>query len=116
MPGYGNAPILSDLLAGKIADPVEQKAHDYWIAINSIDKWLALMPGTPEPIVTAYRTAMSATAVDPEFDELRHKLSDDVVVVPHRTIEDVIRRIAATSNEAIAYQKVLLRGQVLDVP
>ena len=116
MPGYGDAPLLSDMLVGKIADPVAQKAYDYWIAINAIDKWLALMPGTPEPVVAAYRAAMTATAQDPEFEDLRRKLSDDVIVVPYQTIEDIIRRIAATSDEAIDYQKVLLRGQGLDVP
>jgi hypothetical protein len=116
MPGYGDAPLLSDLLRGKIADPVAQQAYDYWININSIDKWLALMPGTPEPVVAAYRAAMTATARDPEFDELRRKLSDDVIVVPYGTIEDVIRRIAATPDTAIDYQKVLLRSQGLEVP
>jgi tripartite-type tricarboxylate transporter receptor subunit TctC len=116
MPGYGDAPLLSDLLHGKISDPVAQKAYDYWININAIDKWLAVMPGTPEPIVAAYRQAMADTARDPEFDELRRKLSDDVIVVPYETIEDVIRRIAATPDDAIEYQKVLLRAQGLDVP
>lgn len=116
MPGYGDAPLLSDLLRGRIGDPIAQKAYDYWININSIDKWLALMPGTPEPIVAAYREAMAATAHDPEFEEMRKKLSDDVIVVPYQTIEAVIRRIAATPDEAIQYQKVLLRTQGLDVP
>ncbi|HTI86674.1 MAG TPA: tripartite tricarboxylate transporter substrate-binding protein [Alphaproteobacteria bacterium] len=116
MPGYGDAPLLSDLLQGRIADPTAQKAYDYWINVNAIDKWLALMPGTPDPIVAAYRKAMADTARDPEFDELRRKLSDDVIVVPYETIEDVIRRIAATPDDAIEYQKVLLRSQGLDVP
>jgi tripartite-type tricarboxylate transporter receptor subunit TctC len=116
MPGYGDAPLLSDLLHDKISDPVAEKAYDYWININAIDKWLAVMPGTPEPIVAAYRQAMADTARDPEFDELRRKLSDDVIVVPYETIEDVIRRIATTPDDAIEYQKVLLRAQGLDVP
>jgi hypothetical protein len=116
MSGYGDARLLSNLLQDKIADPVAQRAYDYWININSIDKWLALIPGTPSPVIAAYREAMDATARDPEFDELRKKLSDDVIVVPHQTIEGIIRRIAATPNEAIEYQKVLLRRQGLDVP
>jgi hypothetical protein len=116
MPGYGDAPLLSDLIRGKIGDPIAEKAYDYWIDINSIDKWLALMPGTPAPIVTAYREAMAETARDPEFEEFRKKLSDDVVVVPYQNVENAIRRIAATSDEAIRYQKVLLRTQGLDVP
>ena len=40
----------------------------------------------------------------------------DVIIVPYLTIETTIRRIAETPDDAIAYQKVLLRGQGLDVP
>jgi hypothetical protein len=116
MPGYGDAPLLSELIRGKIGDPVAEKAYDYWIAVNAIDKWLALMPGTPAPIVAAYRKAMAETARDPEFDAFRRKLSDDVIVVPYQTIEETIQRIAATPDEAIRYQKLLLRTQGLDVP
>jgi tripartite-type tricarboxylate transporter receptor subunit TctC len=116
MPGYGDAPLLSDLIRGKIADPVAEKAYDYWININAIDKWLALMPGTPEPIVNAYRKAMADTARDPEFEQMRKTLSDDVIVVPYQTIETLIRRIASTPDDAVRYQKVLLRTQGLDVP
>jgi hypothetical protein len=116
MPGYGDAPLLSDLIRGKIADPVAEKAYEYWININSIDKWLALMPGTPEPIVAAYRKAMADTARDPEFEKMRKKLSDDVIVVPYQTIETLVQRIASTPDDAVRYQKVLLRTQGLDVP
>jgi tripartite-type tricarboxylate transporter receptor subunit TctC len=116
MPGYADAPLLSGMLQGRIDDATAQKAYDYWININSIDKWLALAPDTPELIVAAYRKAIDDTARDPEFEEMRRKLSDDVIIVPYRTIETTIRRIAETPDDAIAYQKVLLRGQGLDVP
>jgi hypothetical protein len=42
-------------MQGKITDPVAQQAFDYWLAINTMDKWMGLIPGTPRPIVRAYR-------------------------------------------------------------
>src|SRR5215472_2056914 len=50
-PDFGDAPILRTLLAGKIRDPVAQKAFEYWQNIASMDKWLALPPRTPAAIL-----------------------------------------------------------------
>jgi hypothetical protein len=46
---------------------VQQQAFDYWRAISAIDKWLALPPNTPAPIVEAYRLAYRDMGNDPEF-------------------------------------------------
>jgi hypothetical protein len=55
------------MVKGKINDPIAQKAFDLWTALNSGDKWLALAPGTPEGILTAYREAFGKLAAEPEF-------------------------------------------------
>jgi hypothetical protein len=54
-PEFGDAPIFLAQMQGKITDPVAQKAFEYWVALSSIDKWLALAPGTPDQILATYR-------------------------------------------------------------
>ena len=44
----GNTPIMSDLVKGKIKDPLAQKAFDYGEYVSQIGMWLALPPRTPE--------------------------------------------------------------------
>ena len=41
---FGNAPLLTERMEGKISDPLAKKSFDYWIAMNTADKWLALAP------------------------------------------------------------------------
>src|ERR1051326_3433580 len=43
----GNAPIISDLVRGKISDPLAQRAFDYGENVSQVGMWLALPPRTP---------------------------------------------------------------------
>lgn len=112
---FGDAPVLSDLLQGKVKDPLAQKAFDYWRSINSIDKWIGLLPDTPPAVVTAYRNALIRAAADPEFVEVRQKITEDTTPVAHQDIELLVRTIAATPEEAMDYVKVILRKQGIQV-
>ena len=42
---------LDSLMEGKLKTPVEKQAFNYWAAITALDKWVALPPGTPQPII-----------------------------------------------------------------
>ena len=112
---FAEAPVFSDLLQGKVTDPLAQKAFDYWRSINSIDKWIGLLPETPADIVAAYRTALQRAAVDAEFVEIRAKITEDTTPVAHQDIELLVKTIAATSTEAMDYVKVILRRQGVQV-
>jgi tripartite-type tricarboxylate transporter receptor subunit TctC len=68
-PEFGNAPIISERMMGKIKDPTASKGFDYWSALNSMDKWLALPPDTPKAIVDAYRKAFLEMTRDPLYLE-----------------------------------------------
>ena len=47
-PEFPNAPLLSDLLAGKL-DPIAQKSFDHWRGVLLADKWLACrLPRRPQ--------------------------------------------------------------------
>lgn len=112
---FADAPVFSDLLQGKVTDPLAQKAFDYWRSINSIDKWIGLLPDTPPAIVDSYRAALQRAAGDPEFIEVRAKITEDTTPVAHQDIELLVATIAATPNDAMEYVKIILRKQGVQV-
>lgn len=112
---FPDAPVFSDLLQGKVTDPLARKAFDYWRSINSIDKWIGLLPGTPPVIVESYRAALHRAADDPEFVEVRKKITEDTTPVAHQDIELLVKTIAATPTEAMEYVKIILRKQGVQV-
>ena len=57
----GELPIISDLVKGKINDPLAQKAFDYGEHVGQVGMWLALPPRTPDGIVAVYVNAFAAT-------------------------------------------------------
>jgi hypothetical protein len=102
-PDFGKTPVFNDQMAGRIADPMGQKAFTYWININAMDKWLGLMPGTPAPIVAAHRTAYAALARDPEFVELGQRISEDFTPMTYRDVEQLVGALADTPPEVMEY-------------
>lgn len=113
-PEFGNAPIVANLIDGKITDPLAQQAFDYWASITSLDKWFALPPGTPEPYVRAYREAYKKASADPAFTEAGKKVSDEFEAMSHDDVELLIRKLGATSPEALVFISTMLRKQGLE--
>jgi tripartite-type tricarboxylate transporter receptor subunit TctC len=110
-PEFGEAPIIAKDMTGRIKDPIAQKGFEYWAALNMMDKWLALPPGTPQPIVDAYRKAFAEMAKDPDYLQR----GSDYTPVSHKEIEGLVRTLSATPDESIAYITTMLRGQGLAV-
>jgi tripartite-type tricarboxylate transporter receptor subunit TctC len=108
-PEFGDAPIISVQMNGKIKDPVAQKGFEYWSALNSMDKWLALAPGTPQPIIDAYRKAFAEMSKDPFYLER----GSDYEPTTHQDIETLVQTLSKTPNESIEYITTMLRGQGL---
>jgi tripartite-type tricarboxylate transporter receptor subunit TctC len=108
---FGNAPVFSEMMAGKIKDTLGQQAFEFWKAQSSIDKWLALPPGTPKEIVAVYRKAYEELGKDPQFVEQGKKTSDDFVPMAHGDVEQLVQTLADTPIEATEYTNVLLRKQ-----
>jgi tripartite-type tricarboxylate transporter receptor subunit TctC len=108
-PDFGNAPIIGKDMIGKIKDPIAQKGFEYWTALNMMDKWLALPPGTPKPIVDIYRKAFSDMAKDPEYAQR----GSDYTPVSHTDIEALVQTLDKTPDESISYITTMLRGQGL---
>jgi tripartite-type tricarboxylate transporter receptor subunit TctC len=110
-PDFGDTPIFSHLMEGKIKDPLAEKGFEFWRAQASIDKWLALPPGTPKEIVAAYREAYRKLATDSDFTKLGQKISEDFSPMSHEDVESLIKILADSPPEALSYTKVLLRKQ-----
>ena len=114
-PEFADAPVFALAMENKIKDRVAQQAFDYWVAINTMDKWVGLTPGTPAAMTQAYRDAFDKVMVDPEFAERGTKISEDFTPMTHKDIDGLVRKLAATTPEAIKYINTLLRKQGLQV-
>jgi hypothetical protein len=112
-PDFGDAPILSKLLEGKINGSLPTQAFEYWSSIAVTDKWLALPPKSPKAIVEVYRDAYSKVVQDPDFLERARKISDDFVPMLTRDVEMLIKRLAGLPPPAIDYMTEILRKQGL---
>jgi tripartite-type tricarboxylate transporter receptor subunit TctC len=75
-----------------------------------MDKWLALPPGTPEPIVATYRKAFKAMTEDPEFIA-RTKDSTEFTPTSGRDVADWLKTLNKITPEAISYIGVMLGHQ-----
>jgi hypothetical protein len=111
----GDAPIFLALMQGKITDPVAQKAFDYWYAINNMDKWVGLAPGTSGEIVAAYRDAFKKFSVDKEFVDTTNKITDGFTVRGATEIEAHVKTLSDTPPEALAYLADVKRKQGLRI-
>jgi tripartite-type tricarboxylate transporter receptor subunit TctC len=109
---FTDAPLISTLIAGRINDPIAARAFDYWMAVHAgPEKWLALPPQTPEPILAAYRDAFDKTALDPEFIERSKKVADDFTPLAHPDVESWMKTLGNTPDEAIEFISAMTRRQ-----
>jgi hypothetical protein len=111
-PEFTDAPLISTLMAGRISDPVAARAFDYWMAVHAgPEKWLALAPQTPEPIITAYRDAFDKAVLDSEFLARSKKVADDFTPIRYPDVETWMKTLGATPDEAIDYISAMTRRQ-----
>ena len=114
-PEFADIPVFANEVQDKIKDPVAQQAFQYWVAINTMDKWIGLAPGTPAAITKAYREAFTKILKDSEFVERGSKVSEEITPQPHTEVEALVQKLAATSPEAVVYINAILRKQGLQV-
>jgi hypothetical protein len=108
---FPDAPLLTNLLAGKISDPVARKSFEYWASLESKDKWLALPPGTPPDIVQVYRDAFLKLTEDPDFLARAKGLAEDFTPTAWQDLQSWIKTMADTPDESIEFLSVMLHHQ-----
>jgi len=111
----GDAPIFPLIVEGEISDPLKLRSFRLWSNLTWIDKWVALPPRTPAPIVSVYRQAFSAMARDKEFLSLARKISEDLEPQGHEDVRALIETVATTPDQAVRYLEDMLKRQGLDV-
>lgn len=114
-PEFGDAPLFPNLIRPKLKTERAKLAFEYWDAINTLDKWVALPEGTPDEIVNTYRAAFRKAAQDPEFLARGKKISEDFDPVMPEDQERIIRQVALTPLEALDYIDELKKKQGLPV-
>ena len=112
-PEFGDAPVLAGIVKPKIANAIEQQSFDYWTSLTSIDKWLALPPGTPEPVVKVYQQAYDKMSNDPEFLERARKISQDIEPQSGADVKRLIDTLGSIPAPAIEQISVMLQKQGL---
>jgi tripartite-type tricarboxylate transporter receptor subunit TctC len=112
-PDLGDAPVFARLMHGKIAEPVARRAFEYWANVAIMDKWLALPPKSPHPVLDVYRAAYGSVVQDPEFLDRGKRISDDIVPLLSGDVETLVKQLGDTPREAVEYISVILRKQGL---
>jgi tripartite-type tricarboxylate transporter receptor subunit TctC len=110
-PEFRNVPLLSDQLASKLDNPTAAKSFDYWRSVLMVDKFFALPPATPRPIVEAYRQAYVDMIADPDFTERGRKMSEVFEPISIADMNHLVRNVVDTTPEAVEYLNNLLRKQ-----
>ncbi|MEA2904284.1 MAG: hypothetical protein QOI12_1671 [Alphaproteobacteria bacterium] len=113
-PDFGDAPIMTKMLDGKLNDPLAAKAFEYWSSIAVTDKWLALPPKSAKPMLDLYRDAYGKIIRDAEFLERARRISEDFSPMTSTDVETLIHRLGSLPPQAIDYMTVILRKQGLD--
>ena len=111
--GLPEAPLLGEALAGKADDPVARKALAYTESIMPIGQWLALMPGTPEPIVAAWRQAFIAAMRDPDFLERLKPIVPSIIEMSAADMERLVAALGGIDADVVRYFQAMTKRQGL---
>jgi tripartite-type tricarboxylate transporter receptor subunit TctC len=104
---FEKIPTFETLLEGK-GTPADRKAFEFWSALNEIDKWYALPPGTPKEVVEAYREAWAKIVKDPEFIRMgKLQFSEDFEPIPGAKQQDMVVKTAYPDKEIVNYMEQL---------
>jgi hypothetical protein len=102
-PILGNAPIMYDLLQGKVKDPMALEALEYSENVLQIGKSLALPPGTADRIVETYIKAFDATLKDSKYQNESQKTDPDSPIARKADLEKLVGDLAKVSPKTIDF-------------
>jgi hypothetical protein len=107
----GDVPIISDLVKGKIKDPLAQRAFDYGENVSQVGTWLALPPRTPDGIVGAYLKAFEAMIKDPNYQTEFAKIDAGSPLASKADLEALVSELAKVSPETLEFIQSELKRQ-----
>lgn len=109
---FPNIPLLADQLDNTISG-IARQSFAAWQAVLLTDKFYALPPGTPEPIVNAYRGAYRKIMSDPEFISRGLRLSEVFEPMNADDMNLLVKDVVDTPSEAVEFMNAMLRRQGL---
>lgn len=114
-PVFGDAPVISTLVKGKIKDPLAQRAFDYSDQVIQVGMFLALPPKTSDTILAAYSKAFEDTVKDPAYHEAWSKIDPDSPVAHKADLEKLMKELAGVSPEVLDFIQAELKRQNVSV-
>ena len=109
------APLLADQIKAKLPDPVARQAYSYWIGFIEIGQFLALAPGTPAPILAAYRDAFEGALADPEFRGRLETTGNSFLPQSAAALDEIFATLAGTPPEVLGFMQAIARKQGLEL-
>ena len=107
----GNAPLVSELVAGKITEPMAQKVFAYGQNVSQVGMWLALPPRAPESVVAAYVKAFQATLADAQYQTEFAKIDPDSPVASKADLERLMGELGNVSPQTLDHLQSELAQQ-----
>ena len=104
---FDTIPVFNSLVQGKLHG-LAAEAFEFWSALNDIDKWYALPPGTPKEILDVYRAAWGKMIKDPDFIRQGKLLfSADFGPISGQHIGDMVAKTAYPKAEIVSFMDQL---------
>jgi hypothetical protein len=112
---FAPAPLLEDLILPKLNE--QQRAIFRSMQSDfEVNKWIALPPGTPKPIVEMYRTAYMKAVKDADFLKvISQELGDDYAPLSGEQMNKIVAELAATTDADLEFVANLRRKYNLPV-
>lgn len=93
-----DVPTMNSLIGDKLTG-IAKDAFIYWTDSNQLDKWYAVPPQTPAPVVAAYRAGFEQVFADAEFLKTgRAQVGPDF---GRQTAEDITRLVRDTTYPSV---------------
>ena len=101
---YPDIPLFPPEIEGRLSG-VAREAFDYFLYTSLVGKWFALAPDTPADLVEGWRAAYRRTSADPEFlAAARAEIGEDFAPMPAEDLTLTAKRLAETSDAALAFE------------
>jgi tripartite-type tricarboxylate transporter receptor subunit TctC len=115
-PAFGAAPVISDLVAGKLADPAATTAFAYSEEVIQVGMWAALPAQTSQSIVQAYVRAFDAATKDPAYKSEWGKVDPDSPIANRQDITNLVRELSKAQPATLDYIEQEIARQGIAAP
>jgi hypothetical protein len=116
-PAFGAAPVISDLVAGKLADPAAETAFAYSEEAIQVGMWAALPPQTSQSIVQAYVRAFGIATKDPAYKSEWGKIDPDSPIANRQDITNLVRELSKVQPATLDFiEQEIARQGIAETP